>query len=155
MVVIDQLVDNGGVGATINKLIEASGVPVVKVDWSKPCFKKEYRDRFYNRRACAMVRFRDAIKSGRVVLPQNIDRKLKEKILLQGARLPYHFAEAGGLRYVMEKKEEMRKKGIKSPDIFDAMSFVWLEDANDYIVAEHDTDSDTTTAAEQAGKETK
>lgn len=27
----------------------------------------------------------------------NIDRKMKEKILLQGARLPYHFAEAGGL----------------------------------------------------------
>jgi hypothetical protein len=144
------LVDNGGVGATINKLIEASGVPVVKVDWGKPCFKKEYRDRFYNRRACAMVRFRDAIKSGRAVLPQNIDRKLKEKILLQGARLPYHFAEAGGLRYVMEKKEEMRKKGIKSPDIFDAMSFVWLEDANDYIVAEHSRNSDTTTAAETA-----
>jgi hypothetical protein len=144
------LVDNGGVGATINKLIEASGVPVVKVDWGKPCFKKEYRDRFYNRRACAMVRFRDALKSGRAVLPQNIDRKLKEKILLQGARLPYHFAEAGGLRYVMEKKEEMRKKGIKSPDIFDAMSFVWLEDANDYIVAEHSRNSDTTTAAETA-----
>lgn len=144
------LVDNGGVGATINKLIEASGVPVVKVDWGKPCFKKEYRDRFYNRRACAMVRFRDAIKSGRAVLPQNIDRKLKDKILLQGARLPYHFAEAGGLRYVMEKKEEMRKKGIKSPDIFDAMSFVWLEDANDYIVAENSGSGENTTAAEKA-----
>lgn len=144
------LVDNGGVGATINKLIEASGVPVVKVDWGKPCFKKEYRDRFYNRRACAMVRFRDAIRSGRVVLPQNIDKKLKNKILLQGARLPYHFAEAGGLRYVMEKKEEMRKKGIKSPDIFDAMSFVWLEDANSYMVAENRGSSETNTAADTA-----
>lgn len=140
------LVDNGGVGATINKLIEASGVPVVKVDWGKPCFKKEYRDRFYNRRACAMVRFRDAIRSGRVVLPQNIDKKLKNKILLQGARLPYHFAEAGGLRYVMEKKEEMRKKGIKSPDIFDAMSFAWLEDANTYMVADNSSLSQGTSA---------
>ena len=55
------LVDNGGVGATINKLIEASGVPVEKVNWGKPCFKKDYQDRFYNRRACAMVRFRDAV----------------------------------------------------------------------------------------------
>ena len=43
------LVDNGGVGATLNKLIEASGVPVVRVNWGKPCFKKEYQDRFYNR----------------------------------------------------------------------------------------------------------
>jgi hypothetical protein len=30
------------------------------------------------------------------------------------------------------------------------MSFVWLEDANDYIVAEHSRNSDTTTAAETA-----
>lgn len=144
------LVDNGGVGATVNKLIEASGVPVVKVDWGKSCFKKEYRDRFYNRRACAMVRFRDAIRSGRVVLPQSLDRKLKEKIQLQGARLPYHFAEAGGLRYVMEKKEVMRSNGIKSPDIFDAMSFAWLEDANTYMVAENSGRGEMKTAAESA-----
>ena len=130
------LVDNGGVGATINKLIEASGVPVEKVNWGKPCFKKDYQDRFYNRRACAMVRFRDAVKSGRVVLPQGLDRKLREKILLQGSRLPYHFAEAGGLRYVMEKKEVMRKNGIKSPDLIDAMSFAFLEDAV-YMVCEN------------------
>lgn len=83
----------------------------VRVNWGKPCFKKEYQDRFYNRRACAMVRFRDAIRSGRVVLPQNIDRKLREKILLQGARLPYHFAEAGGLKYVMEKRKRCASKG--------------------------------------------
>ncbi|QFY42981.1 hypothetical protein F6R98_10440 [Candidatus Methylospira mobilis] len=123
------LVDNGGVGATVNKLIEASGVPVVKINWGSPCFKKEYKDRFYNRRACAMVRFRDAIKSGRVSFRMEIDKRLKEKILLQGSRLPYHFAEAGGLRYVMEKKEVMRANGIKSPDIIDAKSFAFLEDA--------------------------
>ncbi|MXS82376.1 hypothetical protein ABD07_04590 [Nitrosomonas oligotropha] len=82
-----------------------------------------------------MVRFRDAVRSGRAVMPQNIDRKMREKILLQGARLPYHFAEAGGLKYVMEKKEEMRKQGIKSPDIIDAMSFPFLEDATSYMVS--------------------
>lgn len=130
------LVDNGGVGATVNKLIERSGVPVQRVDWGKPCFKKEYKNRFYNLRACAMVRFRDAIRQGRVVLPQNIDKRLKEKILLQGSRLPYHFAEAGGLRYVMDRKEDMRKNGIKSPDIIDAMSFAFLEGAF-YIAAEN------------------
>lgn len=129
------LVDNGGVGATVNKLIERSGVPVVKVDWGKPCFKKEYKDRFYNLRACAMVRFRDAVRQGRVVLPQGLSQSLRAKILDQGSRLPYHFAEAGGLRYVMESKEAMRKEGIKSPDIIDAMSFAFLEGAQ-YIVAE-------------------
>lgn len=132
------LVDNGGVGATVIKLIEASGVPVVRVNWGKPCFKKEYQQRFYNRRACAMVRWRDAVRSGRVSFNiKNLDRRTKEKILLQGARLPYHFVETGGLRYIMEKKEVMRKNGISSPDIIDAASFVFLEDATDYMVSEN------------------
>lgn len=122
------IVDHGGVGATVCKLIERSGVPVQKVDWGKPCFRKAYKERFYNQRACAMVRFRDAVKQGRVVMPQGIDKRLREKILLQGSRLPYHFAEAGGLRYVMDRKEDMRRNGIKSPDIIDAMSFAFLEE---------------------------
>jgi hypothetical protein len=128
-------IDNGGVGHTVAKLIEASGVPVEKVNWGKPCFKREYRNRFFNQRACAMVRFRDAARTGRVSFNFKMDKKLKEKILLQGSRLPYHFAEAGGLRYVMDKKEDMRKQGIKSPDIFDAASFSFLEDAL-YIVSD-------------------
>lgn len=144
------LVDNGGVGATVNKLIEASGVPVVKINWGKPCFRKEYKDRFYNRRACAMVRLRDAVKSGRVVFPQGLDRRMKEKIMLQGARLPFHFAEAGGLRYVMDKKEDMLKNGIKSPDIFDSMAFAWLEDAQDYMVADNNALSSLNTAGNRA-----
>lgn len=129
------MVDHGGIGSTVCKLIERSGVPVVKIDWGKPCFKKAYKERFYNQRACAMVRFRDAVRQGRVVLPQGLDKRMREKILLQGSRLPYHFAEAGGLRYVMEKKEVMRENGIKSPDIIDAFSFAFLEDAY-YLPAE-------------------
>lgn len=128
-------VDNGGVGATVNKLIERSGVPVTRVDWGKPCFKKEYKERFYNLRACAMVRFRDAVRQGRVVFPQGLSREMRAKILDQGSRLPYHFAEAGGLRYVMNKKEDMRRDGIKSPDVIDAMSFAFLEGAS-YMVSD-------------------
>lgn len=142
-------VDNGGVGATVSKLIERSGVPVHRIDWGKPCFKKAYKERFYNQRACAMVRFRDAIRQGRVVLPQGIDKRLKEKILLQGARLPYHFAEAGGLRYVMDKKEDMRKNGIKSPDIIDAMSFAFLEDTH-FVVADENSTSTSTGRKQKA-----
>lgn len=139
-------VDAGGVGATVCKLIERSGVPVVKVNWGVPCFKNEYRQRFYNLRACAMVRFRDAVRQGRVVLPQNISKKLREKIVDQGSRLPYHFSEAGGLRYVMESKENMRKDGIKSPDLIDAMSFAFLEGAT-YIASGGVSQSLSTTKA--------
>lgn len=128
-------VDNGGVGHTVAKLLERMGVPVERIDWGKPCFKKEYRERFYNLRACANVRLRDAIRTGRVVLPQGLDRQLKEKIIDQGSRLPYHFAEAGGLRYVMAKKEDMRSEGIKSPDIWDTFAFAFLEGVT-YMVAD-------------------
>ena len=130
-------VDNGGVGATVTKLIERSGVAVERVDWGKPCFKKAYKERFYNLRAQAMVCFRDAVRQGRVVFPPNLDRMLREKILMQGSRLPYHFAEAGGLRYVMDRKEDMRKKGIKSPDLIDAMSFAFMEGVS-FIAADSD-----------------
>jgi hypothetical protein len=119
--------DGGGVGHTVAKLIEGSGGVVQKVNWGVPCFKKEYQTRFYNLRACAMVRFRDAVKQGRVRMPAGLDKRMREKILLQGSRLPYHFTEAGGLRYKMMSKEDMAKEGIKSPDLIDAFSFAFLE----------------------------
>jgi hypothetical protein len=100
---------------------------VVRVNWGAPCFKNEYQKRFYNLRACAMVRFRDAVRQGRVSVTADLDRRTKEKILLQASRLPYYFSEAGGLRYVMVSKDDMRKEGIKSPDYIDAMSFAFLE----------------------------
>ncbi|MBL8474404.1 MAG: DEAD/DEAH box helicase family protein [Rhodocyclaceae bacterium] len=127
-------VDAGGVGATVCKLIERAGGTVVRVNWGAPCFRKEYQARYYNLRACAMVRFRDAMRQGRVSLPQGLENRLREKIIDQGSRLPYHFSEAGGLRYVMDSKEDMRRDGIKSPDVIDAMSFAFLESAT-YVAA--------------------
>ena len=122
-------VDSGGAGAPVCKLIERDdrSVPLVKILWGKPCFKNEYKSRYYNQRACAMVRFRDAVRQGRVSVTANMDIRTREKIIDQGSRLPYHFSESGGLRYVMEKKEEMRKEGIKSPDLIDAMAFAFIE----------------------------
>jgi len=144
-------VDAGGVGATVCKLIERSGATVTRVNWGAPCFKNEYKTRFYNLRACAMVRFRDAVRQGRVVFPQGISKRLREKIIDQGSRLPYHFSEAGGLRYMMMSKEDMRRQGIKSPDLIDAMSFVFLEGAT-YMVAETGATLTNSLTDEVAGK---
>ena len=132
-------VDAGGVGHAVVKLIERAGGVVERVNWGQPCFRKEYKDRYFNLRACAMVRFRDAVKQGRVVLPQGLDKVLREKIILQGSRLPYHFTEAGGLRYVMMSKDDMRKEGIKSPDLIDAMSFAFLENCH-YVPSDTGTE---------------
>lgn len=138
--------DGGGVGATVAKLIERSGGAVNRVNWGQPCFKKEYLNRFFNLRACAMVRFRDAVKQGRVRFPRGLEKRMREKILLQGARLPYSFTEAGGLRYKMMSKEDMAKEGIKSPDMIDAMSFAFLEGAH-YVAREVEGDHHSTARA--------
>lgn len=122
-------VDAGGAGHAVCKLLEREGIPVVYVMWGKPCFKREYQDRYVNQRACAQVRMRDAVRSGRVRFPQGLSRKMRQKILSQGSRLPYHFVERGGLKYQMASKEDMAAVGIKSPDVIDAMSFAFLEDA--------------------------
>jgi hypothetical protein len=63
-------------------------------------------------------------------MPLGLSLKMREKIIGQMSRLPYHFVEAGGLRYKMMSKDDMRALGIKSPDLIDAMSFAFLEDAH-------------------------
>lgn len=133
-------VDAGGVGAALIQTLEREGLVVNRINWGKPCFRKQYKERFYNQRACAMVRFRDAVRQGRVRFPKGLSPRMRERIIDQGTRLPYHFAEAGGLRYKIESKEEMRKNGIKSPDVIDAMSFAFLEDAS-YMVADENRES--------------
>lgn len=122
------LLDAGGAGLELYKMLQEDGVDVEKVNWGKPCFSQEYKERFFNQRACAMVRFRDAVKQGRVSFC-NMDSMLREKFLMQGSRLPYRFTDTGTARYQMWGKDEMRAKGIASPDLIDAMSFAFLESA--------------------------
>jgi hypothetical protein len=134
-------VDAGGLGISVCQNLERKGVPVKRLNWGKPCFKKDYKERFFNQRACAMIRLRDAIRQGRVVLPQNLTKRMKEKVIDQGTRIPYHFSEAGGLRYVIESKEDMRKEGIKSPDIFDCLSFPFIEGMTYMPAGDNDLES--------------
>lgn len=86
------------------KLSERDGGVVQRVNWGAPCFKKAYKDRFFNLRASAMVRFRDAVKQGRVSISASMDRRLREKILMQGARQPYHFSEACGTSWRLRRR---------------------------------------------------
>lgn len=144
-------VDYGGIGASVCKSIERNdnSVPLFKIVWGKPCFKNEYRTRYYNQRACAMVRFRDAVRQGRVSVTANLDMRTREKIIDQGSRLPYHFSETGGLRYAMEKKEDMRKQGIKSPDLIDAMAFAFMEGLT-YMPADEGPEKSDSSSAQKA-----
>lgn len=126
------LVDAGGMGIAVCQQLETLGLPnVVRVKWGNPCFKTRYKDRFFNQRAQATVLASKAVKEGRMTLPD----KYSKELLDQASRIPYHFDEKA--RYVIEKKEDMRKDGIPSPDLWDAICFGFLEDAH-YMIAESD-----------------
>ena len=122
------LVDAGGIGLELCKMLENDGFDVERINWGNPCFKRAYKERFFNQRACAMVRWRDAIRQGRVLFPK-MENGLREKFLMQASRIPYGFTDTGTARYQIAQKAEMRKRGIKSPDIADAMSFAFLDGA--------------------------
>lgn len=121
------VLDVGGIGLELAKMLEEDGVEVQRVNWGKPCFKQKYKERFFNQRACAMVRWRDATRQRRVRYPV-MDNMLREKFLNQASRIPFHFTDTGTARYQIAAKDEMRRKGIKSPDLADAMSFAFLDD---------------------------
>lgn len=127
-------VDAGGIGHAVCKLIELSGGVVNRINWGEPCFTTAHKKRYFNKRACAMVRFRDAARQGRVSITAKLEKHIQEKIITQGSRLPYHFSEHGGLRYVMMAKDKMLELGYKSPDMIDAMSFAFLPDTH-YVPA--------------------
>jgi hypothetical protein len=128
---VTTLVDAGGMGIAVCQALEAMGLPeVMRVKWGNPCFKGKNKERFFNQRAQAMVHAARAAKEGRLGIAEGPWRR---DLLDQMSRVPFHFDERA--RYVIERKDEMRKMGIPSPDIFDAICFCFLENVN-YMIAE-------------------
>ncbi len=128
---VTTLVDAGGMGVAVCQALESMGLPEVKrVKWGAPCFKQRNKERFFNLRAQAMVHAARAAKEGRLGIA---DGPWVKELLDQMSRVPFHFDEKA--RYVIERKDEMRKMGLPSPDLFDAIAFLYLEDAT-YMIAE-------------------
>lgn len=113
-------VDAAGSGRTVVLELESQGITVDRLHWGVPPHSESERKRYRNLRAYSCVMVREALRTKRLRLPQG------EKIIKQASRLPYSFDEMG--RYLMTSKDEMRSKGIKSPDILDTIAFMWLVD---------------------------
>ena len=113
-------VDGDGAGRGVILDLEEQGIPVEAIHWGLPCHTEIDRKRYFNQRALAHYRLREAIFEGRFRGP-----RLK-KFVEQASRLPYRLDERG--RYQMLPKEQMRAKGIKSPDICDTCCFAFLAD---------------------------
>lgn len=120
------LVDAGGMGVAVCQSLEDKGLPDVRrVKWGAPCFQNRNRERYFNLRAQAMVSASRAAKEGRLGIA---DGRWRRELLDQMSRTPYHYDERA--RYVIERKDEMRKSGLPSPDLWDAICFLFLEGAH-------------------------
>jgi len=106
-------------------ILEELGVIVERIHWGLPPHSDADRKRYKNQRAFASVNAREAIFDDRFRIAPGI------KIVDQASRIPYKIDEAG--RYAIMPKEQMKLKGIKSPDLFDTHCFFFLVD---YIPAD-------------------
>lgn len=130
---VTYVVDVGGQGVQFAKILERMGAAnIVYSNWGQACFKKRYKDRFFNLRAQCSVHASEAVKDGRVSFSEQYEKDLLD----QGSRIPYFFDEKA--RYHIVPKEQMKEKdGIPSPDLWDTVCMGFLEGAH-YVQAQSD-----------------
>ena len=103
-------IDADGIGGGVVDQMQASGVPVLEFRGGMPARDSE---RFANRRAEVYWLFREAMEAGEV----DLDPDDKE-LLAQLGRM--RWKQDGRGRVAIESKDDMRKRGIRSPDRADA-----------------------------------
>lgn len=123
------LIDAGGIGLGVCKQLEKNDFNnFKKVYWGSPNFKKEYKDRYVNQRAQAICGLSRAVQEGRFGVDDDVPLAFIKQMVREGSRIPYHYDDKA--RRYIAKKEDMKKDGIPSPDIWDSLSFTYLEDAH-------------------------
>jgi hypothetical protein len=123
------MIDAGGMGLLVCKQLDLDGFSNYhKVNWGVANFKKEYKERYLNQRAQAICGLTRAVQEGRFGVDPGIDKAFTREMVKQGSRIPFHYDEKA--RRVIMKKDDMKKEGIPSPDIWDSLAFAFLEDAH-------------------------
>ncbi|EPU0939599.1 terminase, partial [Acinetobacter baumannii] len=107
-----------------------NGIAYKKIIWGGQCFGMNDRKMYVNKRAQAYVSLQRAIADDRFKIRTLL---LKAKIEEQMTRVPYTFDDMA--RYKILSKEEMKRKGIKSPDLLDTFAFMFLSGTT-YTVAD-------------------
>lgn len=118
-------VDEIGVGGGVIDRCYQRGFPVTGVDVSKAATDKE---RFQNKRAEHYWNLRQRFEEGSISLyPLNtqLSRENKIKLIEQLCSIRYEYNPSG--KIVIWSKEKMRKEGIKSPDLADAIMLAFAD----------------------------
>jgi hypothetical protein len=109
------VLDVGGLGIGIYDRLREQSVPVEGFSGAERAWRPE---RFANRRAEVFWALRDAMMRGQIDLDP-----LDEELAAQLGSLRWHRDSKG--RIVIESKDEMRKRGLPSPDRADAVSMTF------------------------------
>ena len=109
-------IDAIGVGASVLDSIYNFVPPSVSVVGIHGNAKSGDSTKWYNYRAAMYDQFAKAVADGRVFLPD--DDELHNEI----ASIKYEYR---GSALLIESKENMRKRGIKSPDVLDAVIYAY------------------------------
>lgn len=134
------MVDVIGLGAGIyDALAEQWGERIIPVSSSETA---DDPIKHYNKRVEMWCDMRDWLSSGGVSIPNNSE-------LVVDLTAPQYFFNSNGQRQ-LEKKEDMRKRGVKSPDIGDGLAMTFAEEV-EYYKEEDDLDYYTHSLSKGAG----
>lgn len=109
------IVDSVGVGTGVSDFLAHNDIDHIALNSGQPSW---YKDRFINQRAESFAMLREGLIRGHVKGPRNL------KLFDQLSNIPYDYNERGKLQLL--SKARMATRGIRSPDLADALSFSFL-----------------------------
>lgn len=128
---VTYIVDSGGLGINVCQDVEDADKILLRVNWGIPCWQKKNKERYLNLRAQAMHQAAQAAKQGRLSI-MTLDHK--RTMTSQSSRIPKEFTGHGS-RITVPPKGSPQWEGLGSPDLWDAVCFLFLENFQ-YIPAE-------------------
>lgn len=114
-------VDGVGVGAGVVDRLQMLGHPVIEVNGGETAFDDV---KFYNKTAEMWDRMRDWIKGSDLPARDN-----ELRLALTGRE--YYFDDKERIR--LERKQDMKKRGLASPDEADALAHTFAEELGDLV----------------------
>ncbi len=116
------VVDSIGMGSGVVDRLKELGVPVVGVNVGEiPAYKQKFnrlRDQLWWQQ-------REFFESKDVAVSTDIDKELREDFMGQITSVRYGFTSSGKIK--IEDKSEMKKRGLASPDLGDAVCLTLAE----------------------------
>lgn len=110
-------IDAVGLGSGVADNLRHRGYPVISIESAERAYQAT---KFNNKRTEMWYRLREFLRTSTIKLPND------EKMIGELSSPRYSFDAAG--RYCLETKDDMKKRGLKSPNIADAVVYAFAYD---------------------------